>query len=129
MAVADGRRYTQTVRVPLSAAADTAGAILAWANPEGVAIIVTDLMLDITTQSSGACTVDAGVAADGTTLNDTLIDGVSVAATGVKNSQKHAGTNGVGAARVGATQYITASTASGAVAGLVGNAYITYRKV
>lgn len=128
MAVANAGRYTKTVRVPLSAAADTAGAILAWANPEGVAIIA-EILVDVTTATSGACTADFGVAADATTLNDTLIDGVSLNATGVKNGVKNAGTNGVMYVRVGPTQYITGSTASGAVAGLVGNAYIRYIKV
>lgn len=111
------------------AAADTAGGVFAWANPYGGNIIVTAVVVNVTTQSSGACTLDVGVAADGTTLNDTIIDGVSVATTGAKDSQKDAGTNGAGAAQVTSTQYVTGSVASGASSGLVGYAYIYWHRV
>jgi hypothetical protein len=76
--------------------------------------------LDVTTQSAGACTVSIGGAANGTTLNATLISGQSVAATGTFTKatppvQKIA--NGT---------WITASTASGASSGLVGQVYIEF---
>lgn len=107
--------------------ADTAGGVLAVANPEGVTLIVRSLILDVTTKATGACTVDAGIAANGTTSNDTLIDGVDVGtAAGTFDSQKDAGTNGAGPRRWGASEYLTVSKASGAAAGLAGYAYITY---
>lgn len=122
------KRIEQCERVAL-AAADTAGGVFAWANPTGGSIIVTRVAVNVTTASSGACTVDVGVAADATTLNDTIIDGVSVAATGCKDSQKDAGSNGAGMAQVTSTQYVTGSVASGASSGLVGFAYIYYHAV
>lgn len=119
----------QTAVVPLAAGA-AAGGVLSWANPTGKRIQVLRLDLDITTQSSGASTIDAGPAANGTTLNDTLIDGVSGAAVAYKSSADATdkGTNGVGVkgVMVGASGFITASQASGAVAGLAGNALIQY---
>ncbi len=113
------------------AALDTAGGVLAWQNPEANAIIVLRVALDITTKTTGACTLDFGPAADGTTLNATLIDGLDGnAATGVFDNIENQGSTGKSTAKLaangGATDFITGSKASGAAAGLVGNAYIYY---
>lgn len=103
----------------------TGGGALSLANPEGEDILVTRLILDITTQSTGAATVDAGIAADGVTSSDTLIDGKSVATAGVFDNTEDGGTNGKGVVKWGAAQFLTI-TASATLAGLVGNAYIEY---
>lgn len=103
----------------------TAGGALRLENPLGVDLIVTDLILDITTASTGAATVDAGIAANGTTSADNLIDGKSVATAGVFNNVNDAGTNGRKTVKWGASQYLTI-TASATLAGLVGNAYIKW---
>lgn len=113
------------------AAVDTAGGVFAWQNPEGVAIIVTRLLLDITTATSGACTIDAGAAANATTLSNTLIDGLDAnAAAGVFDNTVNGGTSGAGGVRVaengGAADWVTGSVASGASAGLVGSFHIEY---
>lgn len=109
------------------AALDTAGGVLSLANPEGVDLIVTRLILDVTTKSSAACTVDAGIAADGTTSNDTLIDGLDVGTAAIlADNIENQGSNGVAAKKWSSSQYLTISKASGAAAGLVGNAYIEY---
>ena len=123
---------TATVGVPrvtkvALAAVDTAGGVFAWANPAGAAILVHSVQLDVTTFTTGACTIDVGVAANATTLNDTLIDGASLAtAAKVLNSATNAGTNGSMSRKVTSTQFVTGSVASGASAGLVGNAYIVW---
>ncbi|MDD5220645.1 MAG: hypothetical protein PHV11_08770, partial [Candidatus Bipolaricaulis sp.] len=57
-----------------AATGTTAGGVLSLANPEGAAIIVTRLILDITTDATGSGTVDAGIAATAATSSDTLID-------------------------------------------------------
>ena len=111
--------------------ADTAGGVLAWQNPEDAAIIVLRLALDITTKTTAACTLDFGPAANGTTLNATLIDGLDAnAATGVFDNIENAGGTGKSTAKLaangGATDWVTGSKASGAAAGLVGYAYIYY---
>lgn len=107
-------------------ASTTSGQVLAWANPEGQSILVLGLFLDITTASSGACTLDIGVAADAVTSNDSLIDGASAAAAGVLNSASNAGTNGRMSRKVTSSQYVTFSVASGDANGLVADAYIEY---
>lgn len=107
--------------------AETAGGVLSLANPEGVRLLVTRLVIDLTTAADGAGTVDAGIAANGTTSNDTLIDGLDVnTAAGVFDNVGNGGTNGDSVAEWGADEFLTVSAASGAAAGLEGNAYIEY---
>jgi len=101
--------------------ADTGGGVISLANPFEDNLLVTDVIIDVTTKSTGACTLDVGVGATATTVADTLIDGVDVGtATIIANSQKHAGTNGVGVVSWSTSQYLTASMKTGAAAGLVG---------
>jgi len=108
--------------------ADTAGGILSLANPEGAAIIVTKLVLNVTTIATAACTVDAGIGAGATTKYDNLIDGQDVhSATGAFGSPS--GTNGLPAKLWPSDQYLTISMATGAAAGLAGYAYIEYIRV
>ncbi len=117
-------RIVRVAEVDLSAV-DTAGGLFAWS--PGAAAIVKGLFLDVTTKATAACTVDCGVAANGTTSNDTLIDGLDVnAATGLFSNIIDHGTNGLAHVRCGATQYVTGSVATGASAGIVGKAYIEY---
>jgi len=117
-------RIVRTEVVPL-AAVDTAGGVFAWA--PGAAAIIQRVFLDVTTKTTEACTIDVGVANDGTTLSDTLIDGLDInAATGLFDNITDKGVNGKSRQRCGATQYVTGSMASGASAGLVGNVYIEY---
>jgi len=129
LAAATVLKQPVTVRVPI-AAADTAGGVFAWANPTGASIIIKSLAIDVTTVSTGACTIDCGVAANGTTLSDTLIDGASTASTArVIDNIKDAGTNGTSIQKCTSSQYVTGSVASGASAGIVGFAYITYHPI
>jgi hypothetical protein len=123
-----GDAVVKTAIVPL-AAVDTAGGLFAWDNPESNPVEVIGVTLDIRTASSGACTVDVGVAANATTSNDTLIDGVSIAAAGTKSTAADPGTNGKASRKATAAQYVTGSVASGASAGVVGEAIITYRSL
>jgi hypothetical protein len=105
--------------------ADTAGGVLSLANPEGVDLIVTKLVIDAITAATAACTVDAGIAANGTTSADNLIDGQDVnAAAGAFGSPS--GSNGKLAKLWKSNEYLTISKASGAATGLAGNAYIEY---
>ena len=113
---------------------DGAGGILAWQNPESAAILVVRIVIDRTTKSTGACTADFGTAANGTTSADNLIDGVNAgAAEGIEDNVEDKGTNGKSRQRLdakgGATDYLTGSKATGAAAGLAGNAYIFYAEV
>ena len=113
-------------RTPLTAVTGTtAGGALSLANPEGADIYITRLVLNITTPSTGAATVDAGIAANGTTSDDDLIDGLSVATAGVYDNIKNGGTNGKAGQKWGASQYLTI-TASATLAGMVGEAIIEW---
>ena len=116
----------KTVKIALIAA-DTAGAALAWQNPEAGAILVTGVVVDVTTKSTGAGTLSIGTAANGTTSAANLIDTLDVGtAAGLFDNNTDKGTNGKTRQKLAAGQYITGSRASGALAGLAGNAYITY---
>jgi hypothetical protein len=122
------QRLRKIAKVALAATADTGGAILSWVNPEASAIIITRLVLDITTKATSACTVDFGTtASSATTLSDTLIDGLDInAAIGTFDNITDKGTNGKSRLKLASGKWVTGSTASGAVAGTVGFAYIEY---
>jgi len=112
------------------AALDTGGGVVSLLNPEGVDLIITRLILDVTTVSTGACTLDAGVAAAATTLDDTLIDGLDVnAAAGVFGNIDDKAGNGQAVIRWESNYYLTISMKTGAAAGLAGYAYIEYLRV
>ena len=111
-------------KVALKQATGNGGA-LAFANPLGVPCLVTGVALNVKT-GVDTRTLDIGVAANGTTSSDTLFDGldIQVSAQGVKTNALNGGTNGKAQAVLGTTQFIT-GTASGAVATLVADIYIT----
>ncbi len=112
------------------AALDTGGGVLSLLNPEGEDLIITRLVLDVTTKTAAACTLDGGVGAAATTVYDNLIDGLDVnAATGVFGNIDDQGTNGQSVVRWESDEYLTISMKTGAAAGLVGNAYIEYTRV
>ena len=109
------------------AALDTAGGVISVANPEGVEILITEVLLIVSTKSTGACTLDIGVAANGTTLSDTIIDGVDVGtAAGRFDNINDKGGNGGRDRALASTEFITASKASGAAAGLAGQLVVNY---
>lgn len=110
------------------AAVDTAGGVFSWANPETGFILVTHVVLNVTTKTTGACTIDVGTtAASATTKVDTLIDGVDVnAATGIFTNDESVGTNGRPFKRLATGKWVTGSVASGASAGIVGTYEIYY---
>jgi hypothetical protein len=109
-------------------AATTGGALFSWANPEGQSIIISRFQIDITTKSTGAAAGDFGVAANGTTTSDILIDGYALGGTEkVVDTALAAdlGTNGKPVQKMTASQFIT-GTGSATTAGLVGNVFIHY---
>jgi hypothetical protein len=122
-------RGRTVVKLPLGAGAG-GGGILSWQNPELQDVIVTALFLDVTTPSAGACTVSFGTtAAGGTTLSSNLVDTLSVAAAGLFDNVTDKGVNGKTRQRLAAGKWLTGSVATGAAAGLAGNAYVEYAVV
>jgi hypothetical protein len=101
------------------------GGALSLPNPEAADLIITRLVVDVVTPSGGAATIDAGVAANGSTSADNLIDGLSVAAAGTFDNIEDGGTNGKASRRWNAAQHLTV-TASATLAALVANVYIEY---
>ena len=115
-----------TYRQTLSATAGNGGAA-AVANPEGRTVYITACLLNVTTKTTAACTLNAGVAANASTGSDNLIDGMDVnAATGVFSNLLNPGSNGKAGQPWGAGQFVTVTEASGAIAGLDGELLIEY---
>lgn len=125
--MATGTYEAGAMRAPLTAATDTTGGgVLSLANPEGIDLLITRFIVRTTAPSAGAASIDAGIAADGVTTSDTLIDGLSVAsAAKVADNVENGGTNGLAVALWGASQFVTI-TASATTAGMVGEALIQY---
>jgi hypothetical protein len=109
------------------------GGVIAWTNPETVAIIIDRVVLDITTVSTGASTIDVGVTeTSATTTSDTLLDGIDGnAATGVFDSMNAALDSGANAKaqKLAAAKWVTIDEKTGDTTGLVGNLYVYYHIV
>ncbi len=104
------------------------GGVFSLLNPEGADLLITRVLLDITTEATGAATVDAGIAAAATTSSDTLIDAGDVGSAAALLDNADAtdqGTNGKASRKWGSAQYLTI-TASATLLGMVGNIYIEY---
>ena len=105
------------------------GGVVAWQNPETTAIIVLRVILDITTASSGACTLDVGVTAtNATTTSDTLLDGIDATAAVVSDSMNAALDTGANALaqKLAAGKWITIDEKTGDATGLVATLFIQY---
>ena len=119
------------VEIPLTGtAATTGGAIGATKNPEGVALIITDVKLYVDTHSTGAANLSAGIAADAVTSDTDLINALAVG--GAIDGKAYHGMTALaakGEAQVwGAAEYITA-TGSASTAGFAGRLFVKYIRV
>lgn len=126
------RQQERVIVLPLGAV-DTAGGVVAMrlahdaTLPAGARVAITRVILDVTTKATAACTLDVGIANDGVTSNDTLLDGVDVGtAAGVFDNIENKGTNGKARQTATVGQFVTASKATGAAAGLVGTIAVCY---
>lgn len=117
-----------TDKVAFVGGTDTGGGIFAWQNKTGKDIAITNVLIDLTTVASGACTADIGTTAtNATTSSNNLLTGLDLnAATGLFDNNTDKGASGKTRQRLSAGKWITASKASGASAGAVGAAYISY---
>ena len=122
-------RSVKVAKIALAGvAATTGGALFSWANPEGQTIIIDRVQLDITTKSTGAAAGDFGVASNGTTSADNLIDGYALGGTEkVVDTALTAdlGTNGKVNQKMTASQYLT-GTGAATTAWLVGSVFVHY---
>jgi len=101
-------------------ASDAAAGVFSLENTYGTDLAVSQVIIDVTTVATGACTVDVGVAATAI-LSDTVIDGLNVnAAAGMFDNHGDPGSNGAAVRKWKSGEFLTASVASGASSGLVG---------
>lgn len=128
--VDDTSRPIIVKRVPLLVGT-AGGGVFSWLNPEAVAILVSKVELDVTTAATAAATVSIGTTTtNGTTSSANLIDTLDVhTAIGVFTNQANGGTNGKTIQKLAAGGWVTGSQASGAIAGIVGFAYIHYHLI
>lgn len=116
------------VKVPLSGTAIHT-ASTNWQNPELGSIMITRVVLNITTASTGASTLDIGYTpTSATTTSDTFLDGVSGTPAAVFDSADAGLDSGANdAAQIAAAgKWVTFNQATGDTTGLIGNAYIFY---
>lgn len=125
--------FQKAIKIGTMAIGGTAlhAANLGWQNPEATAIIITRVVLDVTTKSTGASTIDVGTTAtSATTSSDNLIDGVdSGTAVICADNIVNGGTNGKAIQKLAAGKWVTLDEASGDVTGLVGVLYVHYTVV
>lgn len=113
------------VKIAVTGTSDTNGVFASLLNPLGETLIIKNCIIYLSTASTGACTVDIGVAADATTSNDSLIDGLSIATAGAFGGSVDGGTNGKNVKVWSATQYVNCADASGDPTGAVGEIILT----
>ncbi len=119
----------QMAVIPLTATTATGGgAVVAWTPPEDGPIFITRAILATTTKSTGAATLNVGVAANATTSASNLMTAADVGtATIAYDNIVNASTSGKAFLLLPAGSYVTA-TGSASTAGLVGNLYVEYVK-
>ena len=106
-------------------ASDAEGGVFNVENDMGTDLVVLRLVLQVTTGTSGACTLDVGIASDGSTSAADLIDGVDVADAGIFDNIQDRGTGGQSRLRWASGSFVNASMKTGAAAG-IGGQYAIY---
>jgi len=96
----------ERISITLTANA-SAGVLGSWQNTTGRDLLVVNRGIKVATTSTGAATVDAGIAATAVT-NDTLIDGQALNGLSANTVVQTAGTNGALMRVIPAGYYVTA---------------------
>ncbi len=128
-------RVVKTVAVPINGTSlhGMTSGIKAWQQPENTAILILRVVLDLTTVSTGAGTLDIGyTATSAATTSDTFLDGVDInSAIGVFDSMDAALDSGANAhaqkAAIGS--WVTIDEKTGDSTGALGVLYIQYVRV
>jgi len=127
-----GPGEVKTARPKLIAVAQDAISF-AWQNPFAEEIIIKRLIVDVTTGSTAAATMDIGVVNGATDTGDDILDGIDIQNAGIYDSLNDTdnGTNGTGkaiemSANGGSADYITGKALDASGAGLEGYVYIQY---
>lgn len=119
-----GYRIPVWIPLAITGGASSSGVFASLANPFGATVQIVSAVLVISTQSSGASTLDIGVGANASTSNDGLIDGLSGATAGTYNNTNNGGTNGKAAQAWASTGYLNVAEASGNVDALVATLWV-----
>jgi hypothetical protein len=119
--------FDKLVKVKVVSLFGAGSTAFSFQHAEATAIIVHRLIVDVTTKTDGACTLDCGFATASSTTNDSLIDGLDVgAAAGTFDNIQNPGSNGKPLQKVAVSSWVNGRVASGALTGLVGKVYIHY---
>ena len=103
------------------ATSDSAGGVFSEENSYGTNLAILRVVIQVTTISADTCKLDIGTAANATTSAATLIDELDVrTATGVFDNIDDQGTLGGSCLKWPSGEFVNASMADGATAGLVG---------
>jgi len=104
---------------------DVAGDLISEANPEGIHLVVDEILVHVDTASAVASTCDVGISAGAAISSDNLLDGIDTQVN-VKTYTNHEdkGTNGKARQDWPAASFLTMSKATGATAGLVGRVLV-----
>ncbi len=116
------------LEIPLTGATLFAGGeIAAVANPEGVPLIIVDVKIYVDTASTGAANINVGLAANATTSDTDMINGLAI--NGAITGKAYHGMTALaakGEAQVwGTSQYLTA-TGSADSSGFTGRLFVQY---
>ncbi len=109
------------VSIPLTANA-SAGVLGSWQNTTGKTLNIISRWITVGTASTGAATVDAGIATTAVT-NDTLIDGQALNGLAANTVVQTAGSNGANSRVLASGSWVTAF-GSADTTGLVATLYI-----
>jgi len=101
-------------------ASDAAAGIFSEENTYGTDLLVLRIVIFVTTASTGACTIDVGEGSSASSSYDNIIDGLDVSSTGASDNLGDPGSNGHSVRAWRSGEYVNASMATGATAGLVG---------
>jgi len=124
--VGKGVFYTK-IKIEEAAAGDAG--ILSLTNPEGVDLIITRFIVHTTNAAAAATTIDAGIDNDGTGSADTLLDGRTVNAVGIRDNIMDQDTNGQEAILWPNDEFITITKVAGAAEselGLEATVFVEY---
>lgn len=127
--IASGSNAQKIAKLTITGGSTTTGVFTAWQNPEGASILVEKVILDITTASTGASTLDIGTTAtSATTASDNLLDGVSGTPAALFDSSDAGLDSGANDAvlKLAAGKWIVVEEKSGDVDGLAATLYIYY---
>ena len=103
-------------------ASDAVAGVFKIENTYGSDLIIDRAIIHITTASTGVSTLDIGVASDGVTSANNLLDGINGQTLGATDNIKNMddGSSGRSVMLWRSGEFINASRASGATAGIVG---------